>query len=117
MYGSGGTLAYGFLNAIFYGFGIAFVWIFVCKIPVGVNVDEFFRALAKVSAYTWAFSQVTKGVRGFAAIALANPMNGVIQRVSCHFNLSYKTIFLSLVCLCFCFVFTVIALLAIVWIA
>ncbi len=75
---------------------------------MGVNVDEFFRALAKVSAYTWvshllehslaahlltqAFSQVTKGVRGFAAIALANPMNGVIQRVSCHFNLSYKTV-------------------------
>ena len=75
---------------------------------MGVNVDEFFRALAKVSAYTWvshllehslaahlltqAFSQVTKGVRGFAAIALANPMNGVIQRVSRHFNLSYKTV-------------------------
>jgi len=32
MYGSGGTLAYGFLNAVFYGFGIAFVWIFVCKV-------------------------------------------------------------------------------------
>jgi len=32
MYGSGGALAYGILNAIFYGFGIAFVWIFICKV-------------------------------------------------------------------------------------
>jgi len=51
--GLAGTLAYGFLNSVYYGLGIIFVWIFISQVPKGLSLNEFTQTLMRVAAYTW----------------------------------------------------------------
>jgi len=113
--GYAGTLAYGFLNTLYYGVGLVIAWIFFCEAPRGLSLREFTKTFMQTAAFTWAGSQLTKGFRAAVAIALAKPVDALIRRTSMKLNVDYGKVVMMYAAACVAAVFACIASLALIW--